>query len=264
MYHTTTLDDFCFMRQGKILSGLTQDKVHLLQPVSLKEAASGRALILIHGFASSPAVYRLMLNQLTRYDALFCPLLPGHGQSLTDFATVTAADWLAYIEQTFDDIAKNYQSVDVVGLSLGGLLACHLAKIKPVQNLYLLAPALALNYIPFASSFMVRLCRQLGIQLISSRGGDILNNEHGELTFKKLPIACIHEIFQLVDHFKLTSFTNNTIVFLGKYDKVINNHKVQAMIERLPNASTVWLEHSAHILPLDNDLQRIIDTLNLT
>ena len=219
-HHAIAIEDFCFMRQGKLLASLKPQEQSLLQPLIIKKASSGRALLMIHGFASSPAVYREMIHQLTNYDALFCPLLPGHGRNLQDFSETKGTDWLTFIEKTFDDIAQNYEEIDVLGLSLGGLLACHLAQKKAVGRLYLLAPALALTQTPYIPSWMVKLCHFLGLRYITNRGGSLLNTHSSELTFRQLPLTCIYEIFQLVEKFEFTPFSNNTLVFLGKYDKV--------------------------------------------
>lgn len=260
-HHAVVIEDFCFMRQGQLLAGLTQQEASWLQPLAIKKAPSGRALLLIHGFASSPAVYREMIHQLTDYDALFCPLLPGHGRSFDDFSETKATDWLTFIEKTFDDIAQHYEKIDVLGLSLGGLLACHLAKNRSINQLFLLAPALALTQASYIPTWMLQLLRYFGLRYITNRGGSLLNTNYSELTFRKLPLTCIYEIFRLVKTFEFTPFSSKTLVFLGKYDKVIRNQEVQAMINRLPDVSTIWLENSEHVLPLDNDFQQIIDKI---
>lgn len=254
--------DFCFMRQGQYLGALSAKDTSLLHPVIIRRKYSGRALLLIHGFASSPAVYREMIHSMSNYDAVFCPLLPGHGRSLKDFSETKASHWLKFIEQTFDDIAKDYDTIDVLGLSLGGLLTCHLAKNRQINHIYLLAPALALNYTAYL--WMIKLLNKLGLKFIPNRGGGLLNEKQAELTFRKLPLACIQEIFQLVEKFEFVPFAQETTVFFGKYDDVIDNQKVQTILAALPHLSTVWLPHSSHVLPLDKDLPEILTKISST
>jgi len=259
------IQDFCFMRQGKILQDLTSEEANLLQSVTIKTDANENALLMLHGFGSSPAVYRYMLPHLsTSYDALFCPLLPGHGYNIENFRNVRATDWLSYVEHIYDELSVQYKNIDVLGLSLGGLLACHLAQTKNVRHVYLLAPALALKTIPVITYPLIQALIYLQIKQIPNRGGNILNKTHGELTFRQLPMTSIREIFQLVRTFKLQPFTARTTIFLGGEDSVIDNHKVLNLIKTLPHGDIHWLENSAHVLPLDNDVHTMIDKIQHT
>ncbi len=254
--------DFCFMREGVCLSLLSKTDQSLLYPIVQKKQTSGRALLLLHGFASSPAVYRAIIHEVSAYDAIFCPSLPGHAQSFSAFSAVKADEWLSFVTSKFDEIALHYSEIDVMGLSLGGLLACHLAKQRSIHHLYLLAPALSLKNIPKVSCWLSYFLRQIGVQSIANRGGNLLNTEYADLMFKKLPLSAIQEIFQLIRKFEFTKLTCPTTVFLGKYDKVVNNQKVYQILSDLPVVDIKWLNRSAHLLPLDYDRQIIIDTLN--
>jgi carboxylesterase len=257
--------DFCFMRQGVCLGSLNADKEYLLHPIEIKHHTTGRALLLIHGFASSPAVYRNIIPHLTDYDAIFCPVLPGHGQSLADFSKTKAEDWLSFIEQKFDAIAQQYKNIDVMGLSLGGLLACHLTKHRTIEQLYLLAPALALNKSRLLSSGLVNALMHCGLKYLTNRGGGVLNPANYELTFRKLPMASIYEIFHLIETFELEALSCKTILFLGRHDEVINNKKVKKLLcERVTHLTIVDLERSAHVLPLDYDMDIIIEKMQST
>ena len=66
----------------------------------------------------------------------------GHGESGGDFADCTVSTWIADTQAIIDEIAQN-QKVVVVGSSMGGWIALHVALSRPsrVQGLILIACA---------------------------------------------------------------------------------------------------------------------------
>ena len=56
-----------------------------------------------------------------------------------------AEDWIHRAEEAVDSLLKQNCRVILVGHSMGGVIASHLAAVKPVSKLVLLAPAF--NYI---------------------------------------------------------------------------------------------------------------------
>lgn len=116
------------------------------QPFAL--AGSGAdAVLCLHGFTGSPGIYRKLAPRLQAAGfAVEVPLLPGHGTQPQDMTGVTLADWQAAAEAAYQSLAARYQRVHLVGLSLGGALACTLAAAHPaLTSLVLLAPAFAVN-----------------------------------------------------------------------------------------------------------------------
>lgn len=102
-----------------------------------------KAVLLIHGFGggvydSEPLQYQLTPNfELDIYTFT----LPGH---VRDFDTnVSYKEWIKSAEEHVDIlIGKGYKSIYVVGHSMGGVLATHIAnKYKEIKKLVLVAPA---------------------------------------------------------------------------------------------------------------------------
>ncbi len=256
------IDDFRYMWRGKQLHLLTHQQAHLLSPIDIRGEGHERALLLLHGFSSSPAVYRHLIPQLTsHYDSIFCPTLPGHGENIVTFSAVKATEWLTMVEQTCQEMIKKYKHVDVLGLSLGGLLACHLSERFSLNHLYLLAPATALQLnIPFGLTLAI-LLRFLGFKYLRNRAGNLQSKRHSELAYRKVPINTILEILTLIKGYQFVPPTCPTDVFLGRFDKVVNTTVVEKDFSNLPNTHIHWLEKSAHVLPLDADLDQIVECI---
>lgn len=255
-------DDFRYMRRGKQLSGLTQKEMSLLNPVDKRGTGSERALLLLHGFSSSPAVYRCLIPQIKHYDAIVCPALQGHAESIEAFSRSTAKDWCFTANKTCEILVNEYDKVDVLGLSLGGLLACELSQRFSLNHLFLLAPALKLK---MNVAFMLKLARTLrclGFYQLRNNAGNLITNKQAEIAYRKLPLTSIIEMLTLSQRYQWVAPTCPIDLFLGAYDEVVASEEVEQLFTSLPNATIHWLKNSAHILPLDNDFEEIIQCIN--
>jgi len=256
--------DFCYLSQGIKKGPLKNNEVDILNSthISNQNNRNGNALLLIHGFASSPAVYRYMLPYLTGYDAILCPALPGHASNLSEFSKAKATDWVNAVESAYDKLLPAYEKIDVLGLSLGGLLACQLAKTRQIHHLFLLAPALSLQMNIKHVLFYAKVLQFLGINRIPNLGGNIRSKKHAELTYRKLTIATIVELMNMIKTFIYTPPNCPVDVFLGQYDAVVDVKQVARTLEQYPATTLHWLKHSAHVLPLDADMNIIVNHIN--
>lgn len=252
------LEDFKYMWCGKDIKSLHESDANLLKSVGIFNKQHGKALLLLHGFTSSPAVYREIIPYLNFYDAIYCPVLPGHGKSVDIFSKATAEQWLNFSYDAYLNLAANYKSIDVMGLSLGGILALNLCHKFPVNHLYLLAPALKLRWVLNALLFSAFFLRFMGFKKIRNRGGNLLSHKFQEIVYKELPLSSIIEILSLIKNnsFKLPDCP--TDIFLGRFDKVVDSSGVADLFVNAVFVNIHWLENSAHVLPLDGDADKII------
>jgi carboxylesterase len=258
------INDFRYIRQGQQLSDLHPTETLLLNPLNQHSNKRERALLVLHGFASSPAVYRFLIPEIKQYDAIICPVLPGHADSIDNFSLIKAEDWLHAAHNIGELLITQYKKLDVLGLSLGGLLACELSKQFNLNHLYLLAPALKVHIKVTRMIYTARVLNCLGFVHLRNAAGNILNTEHAEITYRKLPLTTIIEMLHLIQDFHWTPPDCPTDVFLGRNDLVVNSEAVEQLFRPLANTHIHWLRNSAHILPLDNDLHEIIQCINNT
>jgi carboxylesterase len=88
--------------------------------------------VLVHGFTGSPYEMHYLGEQLSRAGIAVHGLrLPGHGTTIEDLDRTTWQDWAEAVEDAFDSLRLVCGQVAVVGQSLGGLLALHLAAHRP-------------------------------------------------------------------------------------------------------------------------------------
>lgn len=255
------LNDFRYMYRGKTIQAVADKDKNFLESIEIKGDGRQRALLLLHGFSSSPAVYRQMIPHLDMYDAVVCPTLAGHGDSIVSFAKTPASQWVATAENACAKLINKYQEVDVMGLSLGGVLACHLSKKFNLHHLYLLAPSLHIKTNISLTLKFARVMHAIGFRHIRNQAGDIYTPGKSELTYRLLPIATAIEILTLIRDFEFIPPACATDVFLGVHDAVVDSDMVADTFLNLPNTSTHWLKNSAHILPIDGDVDEILSVI---
>lgn len=85
-------------------------------------------MLCLHGFTGTPYEVRYLGDRLASAGfRVSGPRLPGHGTRLADLDATRWSDWAGAVEDAFDALRARCRAVAVVGQSLGGLLALHLA-----------------------------------------------------------------------------------------------------------------------------------------
>jgi carboxylesterase len=105
-----------------------------------------RAVLMLHGFGDTPQTLEYLAAFVHAQGwAVRAPLLPGHGRTLHEFAASRADDWIEFARAELHALRSRYQTIAVVGLSMGGSLATILAsESRDVRVLVLLAPYLSM------------------------------------------------------------------------------------------------------------------------
>lgn len=112
-----------------------------------QENNNQEALILIHGFGSSPEVYKETIQAIKNSVNMdiYAPLLPFHGRNLEAASKMQMKEMEAYLEKYIKKQAEKYKKIHVVGHSMGGLLLSNLASQEVLPDnsqLILYAPAI--------------------------------------------------------------------------------------------------------------------------
>lgn len=102
-----------------------------------------KAILLIHGFAGGTWDYGTLGNDLQLFldFDVYTFTLPGHEKIM--ITKVTQDDWIKEAEKQLEIIINHgYKKIYLVGHSMGGVIACHLASKYPqVKKLVLASPA---------------------------------------------------------------------------------------------------------------------------
>lgn len=102
-------------------------------------------VLLIHGLGGTPAELKIIAKGLNRAGyTVHCPQLAGHCGTEADLLATDWRDWYESVERAFDALKGQVQSVYAGGLSMGAIMALHLAARRPanLNGLLLYAPTL--------------------------------------------------------------------------------------------------------------------------
>src|SRR5919202_4652995 len=126
-----------------------------------RSAAAPYGVLVLHGLTSSLASVTPVAERLARHSIpTVVPWLRGHGTRPEDLVGVTWRDWHADAAAALDSLLEQCAEAAVVGLSMGGLVALHLAAEHPerLRAVVAVAPALRQAHplaplVPFVAPF---------------------------------------------------------------------------------------------------------------
>jgi carboxylesterase len=129
-------------------------------------------ILLIHGLGGTPAELRFVGIGLARAGyTVHCPQLAGHCGSFEDLRATCWQDWYATVQAAHTELLKTCTKVIVGGLSMGAILALHLAAERPddVHGAALFAPTLKLDGwgVPWYSVFFNLVRTRRGADLVT-------------------------------------------------------------------------------------------------
>jgi len=120
---------------------LYKEELHLTNKPFYFEGTNGKAVLLIHGWTSTPyEVRRLGLYLNENGYTVYGPMLIGHGTIPKDLENISWDKWANDVEKAYEELKANHEKVYVAGTSIGANLAVLLATRKPdVAGLVLMA-----------------------------------------------------------------------------------------------------------------------------
>ena len=227
-------------------------------PVLVDGAAP--AVLGIHGFGGTPLEVGLVADVARAAGRrVHLPLLPGHGTHADELARVRWEDWSAAVEAALDRVSSPGEPCVVVGLSLGSVLATHLAVTRPerVRALVLLANAFWLSA-PFPA-WALRLVGALGLPdfRMPKVAADIADPEarRTHLTYGEHPVHAAVEVERAGARMRarLGDVRIPTLLVHGARDRVCPVRNADRVAERLGtrDVRVVILPRSRHILTRD-------------
>ena len=125
-------------------SDLRNARARAITPLGLGTGETG--VLLLHGYLATPEEMRGLAEHLAAAGLRAAvPLIAGHGTTLHEFRRTTWRDWYASAESALAELQAECTRAFVVGMSLGGLQALHLAAHHPeLAGVVALAPAVVL------------------------------------------------------------------------------------------------------------------------
>lgn len=231
---------------------MTEAVVRGAEPFSFDGGDDG--ILMLHGFSGSPASLRPMGEWFAEQGPSVVGVrLPGHGTDLRDFASRRWPEWVAAVEEAFDELRVRSSRVVVFAQSFGAALAVHLAAERPddVDGLALLSPYL------FDARLLVVPVARLVKRRSKAVGDDIARPGVTELAYPEVPVPAIVTMagFLKIARRDLARVTSPALVFAPGHDHTIPRSNPRKVLEALGSARKELVEcpNSYHVISLDHD-----------
>lgn len=252
------------------------------QPFSLGSGSTG--VLLIHGFMGTPGELRPLGDVLAqRGYRVYAPLLARHGEAPEAMAGARWHEWYDSAEQAWRDLLGRCERVFVLGFSMGGLLALHLAAQQQIDGVITLAAALQLHGgWPLKTLGLARFAVPWFYPLryanfndpliradIQEKAGQIDLNDPAVVDqirkSVRIPTGAIYELVRLGVRVRreLPSITTPALILQGRRDETVMPISAQQLHDLIgsDDKRLVWFERSGHQLPNDVERRQVWHTI---
>jgi carboxylesterase len=244
--------------------------------------------LLIHGLGGTPIELKFVAKGLARRGFLVhCCQLAGHCGTEADLIATTWQDWYASVVTAFDELRAECDTVVVGGLSMGGVLALHLAAQRPddVHGLVLYAPTLWYDgwsvpwyrfVLRFAllSAFGQAIVRRVyrytegepygikdpairGVVLAAMKSGD--TTQAGILTTPGDSVCQLYNLVRVVQK-ELKGITAPALIVQARDDDLSSLKNAEYLQRHMGGlVGTLVLEDSYHIVTVDRQRDLLIE-----
>ncbi len=256
----------------------------------LLKGQNGKAVLLIHGITGTPSEMRY-LGKLLNKDGytVVCNALPKHCGTLSELRKVTWQEIVDACIKDFRALKDEYSQVYVGGLSMGALIAVHLAYLFPseVSGIIALAPTVfydgwalqkgkvlmhMLWHIPFfRNSINIREDWPYGLKdetlrenihrFYKGAKADVFDNKVFLFGSPFFPMACLyqHNQFTQVVKNELPSVRTPLLTIHAKEDDMASLNNARFVMNNIGSThkKLVILENSYHMITIDKEKDKV-------
>lgn len=241
-----------------------------------REFALGRgdtALLLVHGFSDSPAVFQRMAPALAA-KGFFCRAmrLPFFATPLDSYGHTSAAQWRQAVRDELRRLHASHRRVILVAHSLGAAVALDAlaGHADAVDGTVLLAPLVEvadqhLPLLPAPTWFHVLDHLLLFTDRIGMPGPGGLEDPTASSLLKTdsfIPRSVFRELFAVVERNRrrATVLRGPLLMVLAGHDGVVDNQAAERFFRRCatPYKQLCYLPRSGHILPMDTGWKSVV------
>lgn len=218
-------------------------------------------VLLVHGYTGSPCEMLPVGEYLShRGITAVCPLLPGHGTRASELNRISWRQWFDAVIEAYDSLAKRCSTVFVAGLSMGGVLALHLAAHRPVAGVGAFASFLRPADWRYPIVEMIKY-----VMWYESKGLLDIEDPAGRAAFAGYdvyPTWGAAQMVRLCRHLEdeLADIRCPVILMHGARDWTVRLEQMDIIASRLRRSrevTTVTLPASGHVVTLDWEKERV-------
>lgn len=232
-----------------------------------------KALIFIHGYSSDRDDFKFSYERLKeKYDFVSLTNLPGHeDEKLENF---NAPDTIMYVKLLCKEVFEKYDTVDIVGYSMGGALTSMLSLEFNFRKIVLVAPANKYNGLGNTYKkipFFVKGLFSKDDEEAQYKHERIVNEDKHAISmlssyYKKYNAKSISSFMQVIEYCndkleKSEKKLDDITIIYGKLDQVIPYTTVNFLNKHCDNIKYHEIEYANHFLLTSDYGQSVVDLI---
>lgn len=209
-------------------------------------------VIVVHGFTGSPSEMRPLGEYLQAQGfTVLGPRLDGHGTQVNELLSTQWPQWYRGVEDAYYLLQGCCQTISVIGLSMGGLLALKLGLEYPVSQVVALSTPI---FIADKRLPLLPLYRLVRRYMPKTRRRYDAGDKYS-IGYDQTPLASLSSLLQLIKHVgkRLPQLTVPLLVAQSRSEHTVLPQSAQYIMDHAGSRvkELVWLERSGHIVTLD-------------
>lgn len=234
------------------------------QAFTLGEGAD--AVLLVHGFASTPAEMRPLAAPLAQSGlAVHGLLLPGHGESPEALETTPWTAWYEAVAAKVDALAHTHERVYGVGFSTGGALLLRVAALEPTRLRALVCLSAPVMLTGFGKLFPVieklGITRKLRFWPKPLRDIRDAAARRAYPSYRKLPLRAVGTLRDLLADVRgrLGDVHAPLLVVQSRRDHTVAHKNARLILEGVssPVRESLILRESFHVITVDREREQV-------
>lgn len=227
-----------------------------------------KAVMLIHGFCTSPIIYR------NEYAKLFLEAgyityavrIAGHGTSEEDLAATTSVEWYLSIRDKFEKLSEEVDEVLILAHSLGGLIGLILSSLYPVSSIILLSVPIIIKPTPlYRANFLLRPLSNVIKYWPSPRNTRTKIAELGFKAYNKYPLRAVAGLFEMAEvaRSRLKYVNIPVLAMLGTEDEHVDPTTIEYFGENLgtENYYSYHVQGASHAIMDTHEEEKLKDMI---
>ncbi len=220
--------------------------------------AGGEAgCLLIHGFSGSPHGMKRMGQHLAGVGISALGVrLQGHGTRIEEMERCHYREWIASAEEGLIELRRHCRSIFVAGISMGGVIALHLARYHPAQIAGVITMCTPYD-MPLWMKILAPPLKYLVKTVAPLRGVGTKKPSVPKVGYRQFSLPAVHQLIRLVNQVRpeLPLITCPALVIASRHDLAVGAGNAPRILKALGSKEKelFWVENSGHMITLDYD-----------
>jgi carboxylesterase len=225
-----------------------------------KTASKRIGCLLIHGFTGTPWVFQELKSYLEKKQVIVLdPLLPGHGTTPEDLNRTRWEQWAACATDNLDRLRLSCDSLFVIGLSMGGVIALHAAQNRTCEGVITMSAPFRFSRPMSAFIPILRLFKR------TWKKSGPHEHQQEEVGYDRYPLNALDQMMRMMRSVRknMNRIRCPLLVFHSRGDRRVPVSNAGELLNAAASERkrTVILNHPCHVITKGQDQELILKTV---